>query len=125
MEEVSLKMHDSMKSGKKAIKRTGKFWTSRPTMYCVCIITTLKTLLYFFSIACDVLGLPWWPNNKEAACNMGVAEDTGSIPGSGRAPGGGHGIPLQYSCMENLMDREAWWATCVPSVAELDTTEGT
>ena len=58
------------------------------------------------------------------ACNMGVAEDTGSIPGSGRAPGGGRGIPLQYSCMENHMHREAWWATCVPSVAELDTTEG-
>ena len=37
--------------------------------------------------------------------------DTGSIPGSGRSPGGGHGNPLQYSCLENPMDREAWWAT--------------
>jgi len=36
---------------------------------------------------------------------------TGSIPGSGRSPGGGHGNPLQYSCLENAMDREAWQAT--------------
>ena len=37
--------------------------------------------------------------------------DTGSIPESGRSAGGGHGNPLQYSCLENPMDREAWWAT--------------
>ena len=37
--------------------------------------------------------------------------DWGSIPGSGRSPGGGHGNPVQYSCLENPMDREAWWAT--------------
>ena len=37
--------------------------------------------------------------------------DTGSIPGSGRSPGGGLGKPLQYCCLENLMDREAWQAT--------------
>ena len=36
---------------------------------------------------------------------------TGSIPGSGKSPGGGHGNPLQYSCLENPMDRGAWWAT--------------
>ena len=37
--------------------------------------------------------------------------DMGSIPGSGRSPGGEYGNPLQYSCLENPMDREAWWAT--------------
>ena len=36
--------------------------------------------------------------------------DVGSIPGLGRSPGGGHGNPLQYSCLENPMDRGAWWA---------------
>ena len=36
--------------------------------------------------------------------------DTGSIPGSGRSPGVGNGTPLQYSCLENHMDRGAWWA---------------
>ena len=44
-------------------------------------------------------------DGKESACNAG---DLGSIPGSGRSPGGGHGHPLQYSCLENPMDREAW-----------------
>ena len=46
------------------------------------------------------------------------------IPESGRSPGGGHGSPLQSSCLENPMDREALWAT-VPGVTELDTTEPT
>ena len=45
---------------------------------------------------------------KESACNAG---DLGSIPGSGRSPGEGNGNPLQYSCLENPMDRGAWWAT--------------
>ena len=59
---------------------------------------------------------------KESACNAGDAEDAGSIPWSGRSPGEGNGYPLQYSCMENPMDRGAWWAT-VHGVAELDMTE--
>ena len=45
------------------------------------------------------------------AANAGDVRDTDSILGSGRSPGEGNGNPLQYSCLENLMDREAWWAT--------------
>ena len=45
---------------------------------------------------------------KKLPANAG---DTGSIPESGRSPGGGCGNPLQYSCLENPMDRGAWWAT--------------
>ena len=41
----------------------------------------------------------------------------GSIPGWGRSPGGGNGNPLQYSCLENPMDREAWWATVLVAAA--------
>ena len=48
------------------------------------------------------------PDGKESACNVG---DLGWIPGSGRSPGGEHGNPLQCSCLENPMDRGAWWAT--------------
>ena len=48
---------------------------------------------------------------KNPPVNAGDAGDTGSIPGSGRSPGGGNGSPLQYSCLENPMDRGAWWAT--------------
>ena len=45
---------------------------------------------------------------KESTCNAG---DLGSIPGSGRCPAEGNGYPLQYSCLENPMDRGTWWAT--------------
>ena len=48
---------------------------------------------------------------KEFACNVGDTGDAGLIPGLGRFPGGGHGYPLQYSCMENPMDRRAGWVT--------------
>ena len=48
---------------------------------------------------------------KESACNAGDMGDKGSIPGSGRSPGEGHGTPLQYSCLEKPMDRGVWWAT--------------
>ena len=51
---------------------------------------------------------PGGSDGKESACNTG---DLVSIPGWGRSPGGGHGNPLQYSCLENPMDRKAWWGT--------------
>ena len=52
--------------------------------------------------------LPWWLSDKESACDAG---DSGSIPGLGRSSGEGNGYLLQYSCLENPMDRGAWWAT--------------
>ena len=48
---------------------------------------------------------------KEPACNSGDTRDTGVMSGLGRSPGGGHSNPHQYSCLENPMNREAWWAT--------------
>ena len=47
---------------------------------------------------------------KSPPANLGDIGDVGSIPGSGRSPGGGNGNPLQYSCLENSMDRETWQA---------------
>ena len=61
---------------------------------------------------------------KNLPANAGDVRDTGSIPGLERSPGGGHDNPFQYSCLENPMDRGAWWAT-VHRVAESDTTEVT
>ena len=63
---------------------------------------------------------PPWFRGKESACNAGDTGDAGSIPGSGRSPGEGHGNPLWYSCLENPMDRGAWWAT-VHWIAESET----
>ena len=60
------------------------------------------------------LGFPGVSAAKESAYNAG---DLGLIPGLGRSPGEGNGNPLQYSCLENLMDRGAWQAT-VPGVTE-------
>ena len=51
------------------------------------------------------------PVVKNPPANAGNARDMGLIPGSGRFSGGGHGNPLQYSCLENSMDRGTWWAT--------------
>ena len=50
----------------------------------------------------------WLRLSKESACNAG---ELGSIPVSGRSSGEGNGNPFQYSCLENSMDRGAWWAT--------------
>ena len=51
------------------------------------------------------------PGVKNLPANVGDRTDVGSIPGLGRSPGEGNGNPLQYSCLENPMDRGAWWAT--------------
>ena len=61
---------------------------------------------------------------KSLPANAGDVRDAGSIPGLGRSPGEGHGNPLQYSCLENPMDRGAWWAI-IHRVAELDVTKET
>ena len=65
-------------------------------------------------------GLLGGSGSKDSACNAG---DLGLISGSGRFPREGHGNPLQYSCLENSMDREAWWATVHRDLKESDTTE--
>ena len=61
---------------------------------------------------------------KNLPGNAQDARDMGSVPGSGRSPGVGNGNPLQYSCLENFMDRKSWWATVWNwDCKELDTTE--
>ena len=55
-----------------------------------------------------LLGFPNGSAGKESSYSAGDTGDAGLIPGSGRSPGGGHGNPLQYSCLENPMDRGAW-----------------
>ena len=52
--------------------------------------------------------IKYFPGGSEGKVSAGNVGDLGSIPGSGRSPGEGNGNPLQYSCLENPMDREAW-----------------
>ena len=68
---------------------------------CVCVPCSLSHLQ----------GFPGGAGGKAPTCQRRRHKDLGSIPGLGRSPGGGHGNPLQYSCLENPMDRGAWQAT--------------
>ena len=68
--------------------------------------------------------LPGGSVAKNLPANAGDIGDVGLISESGRLPGGGNGNPFQHSCLENSMDRRAWWTT-VHGVAELDMTEHT
>ena len=68
------------------------------------------------------MGLPYYTIPLAVVKNPpAIAGDTGSIPGSGRSPGGGNGNPLQYSCLEDPLDRGAWWATVHGITKESDT----
>ena len=66
------------------------------------------------------MGFPGGSDGKESACDAG---DPSSIPGSGRSPGEGNGNPLQYSCLQNPMDRGAWRATVDGGHKESEMTE--
>ena len=58
-----------------------------------------------------MMSFPIGLDGKEPVCNAGDTGDGGSVPGSGRSPEERNGHPLQYSCLENSMDRRAWWTT--------------
>ena len=84
---------------------------SHSDIYCIYAYilynTTGPCCLFILYIVVCIWGFPGSSGGKESTCNAG---SLGSIPGSRRSPGGGHGNPLQYSCLENPMDRGAWRA---------------
>ena len=70
------------------------------------------------------MGFPGGSDGKKSAYNAGDSLGSiGSIPGSGKSPREGNGYPCQYSCLENSMDRGAWWATVHRVAKELDMIE--
>ena len=69
---------------------------------------TILTMILSWVYTCQHVDFPGSSDGKESACKAG---DQGWIPGSGRSLGEGNGNPLQYSCLENFMDRRAWQAT--------------
>ena len=107
--------------------------------YCFCLLAVmlLWTFVYTFLLTYVFISLGYIPKSeitgsygflngsgcKESACNAGDSGDSDLIPGSGRSPGGGHGNPLQYSCLENplrsLVGYSPW------GCKELDTTAAT
>ena len=70
-----------------------------------------------------IMGFPGGAGVKKLPANSGETRDMGSVPGSGRSPGGGNSNPLQYSCLENPMDIGTWWATVHGVAKELAMTE--
>ena len=70
-----------------------------------------EIVLHFNPLLSSTVGIPRWLRGKESTANAGDAGDSGLIPGSGRSPWGGNGNPLQYSCLGNPTNREAWWAS--------------
>ena len=87
------------------------------TVKCHYASKRLRKALVFLSIL-YFSGFPGGSDSKESTCKAGDRV----LSESGRSPGGEHGNPLQYSCLESLMDRGAWWAT-VHGIVEADTTE--
>ena len=75
---------------------------------CVCVYIYIYICSTEICTGLYIYRLPYWLSGKESTCNAG---DMGLIPGWGGFPRGEHGNPLQYSCLENPMDRGAWQAT--------------
>ena len=113
-------VHLEQSGGKEYMKRLLNFWLktllvsnhsnslwgrSYNTGKCILVLIFIKYI-------CSIYGFPGGSVGRESACN---AEDLGSIPGSGRSPGEGSGNPLQYSCLENSMDRGDWWLQSMES----------
>ena len=95
-----------------------KYLLTNPLQYrCVLDYVWVRVCLCF---PLPAGGFPGGSDGKESACNAG---DPGSIPVLGRSPGEGNGNPHQYSCLENSMDKEAWWATDHGVAKESDKTE--
>ena len=88
-------------------------WYREVWLWCACTWKLGLSCWEFVELPSPV-GLPWCLRQQRIVCNAG---DLSSIPGSGISPGEGSGYPLQYSCLENPMDRGAWWAA-VHGVAE-------
>ena len=78
---------------------------------CTSVMSTPSLLPWLAALIKQNIGFPDGSAHKESTCNAGDSEDTGSVPGWGRSPGEGNGNLLQYSCLENPIDRGTWLVT--------------
>ena len=121
--KVDRKLSQGVKYGS---KRFQKGTYSRP-LYCLkkwhtAFLWQHSAYIHGITVLWNHMGLPRWHSGKEATCQC---RRYGFYPWMGRSPGGGKGNPLKYSCLENSMDRGAWWATVQGVAKELDMTEKT
>ena len=79
--------------------------TRKHSQYLIITYNGKESEIFTYIIYMLYMGFPGGSDGKESACNVG---DPGLIPWLGRSPGEGNGYPLQYSCLENSMDRGAW-----------------
>ena len=99
--------------------KSGNRERTKPVSWHVSLVLGCSLLWWLCELGLT-FDLAWGPSAKDSACNAGAAGAAGSIPGLGRSPGEGNGNLLQCSCLENPMDRGAWWAT-VHGVAKIQT----
>ena len=87
------------------------FWVK--SLYLL-LLFVLQSIVIYIKLSHDLITIPGGSVVKNPPANSGEPGepgDVGSVPGSGRYSRGRNGYPLQYSCLENSMDRGAWWAT--------------
>ena len=84
------------------------------------LVPSSNPTLILLAFISDDRGFPGGSDGKDSACNAG---DLGLIPGVGRSPEERNGYPLQYSCLENPVDRGPWWSRVHKVTTESDTTE--
>ena len=90
-------------------------YLSQSTLFIIFSLGPFSLVMFLCYLSLNIkYGFPGASDGKESACN---ARYPGSIPGSGRSSGEGNGYPSQYSCLENSIDREAWW-TVVHGIAK-------
>ena len=99
-----------------SLPKTSKFMLPKFSVMCIVFIDEQLYRVNFYIRRAGVLyfmcgGFPGGTGGKEPTCQCRDIRDADSILGLGRSPGGGHGNPLQYSCLENPKDRGAWQAT--------------
>ena len=101
---VSCNKQSPCKKDKEALLPGHLPWMADPSL--LSLVLSYQLIMLYWSSWASYVAL----RVKNLPANAGDVRDTGSFPGSGRSPGGGHSIPLQYSCLENPVDRGAWWA---------------
>ena len=114
---------ESITQKQQSLRRSRIILSAMLTYYLIVFLILTHSACSFFQFSSAQHSLIGFPGSSEVKASASNAGDLGSIPGSGRSPGEGHGNPLQYSRLENPMDRGIWRAEIHGGHKESDTTE--